>query len=187
LRNEPWYATESKLRCTESNMDRNQIPSLTTILTAEQIQGRRNVYEKFLTVSHFFLNKTFEQVKGVPFLVAISDQLGYLIEIVGDLTIQNLMKQLGIKEGVLFNEKDCGTNSISLAIHHKIPIQLVGEDHFHTFLHGAACYTVPLKFTDTDMIEGTITIMTLKKHHNPLLFGLMCAVADSIERELNHK
>ena len=102
------------------------------------------------------------------------------------------MAQLGIKPGIQFSEDDMGTNVVSLTLKQNHPVQLIGTNHFHTFLHNSACYGVPFHYIDVNNLLGSICIMTAVILHNPFFLMTLTTVVDAIERELllqkqNHK
>lgn len=102
----------------------------------------------------------------------------------GDETIKSTIDQFGIKIGSHFTQEDTGTNVISLALQQRHPIQLIGEDHYHTLLHEIACYGVPFHYTDEDNLLGSLCIMMPISYQNPLLLTMLSQAVDSIEREL---
>lgn len=102
--------------------------------------------------------KFLSSVEGTPFLVSITDDEGNVLGLSGDSSMVDTLNQLGIKAGARFIEEEAGVNSISLALRHNQPIQLVGEDQYHELLHGAACYSVPFRYNGEIKPLGTITI-----------------------------
>jgi PAS domain S-box-containing protein len=130
------------------------------------------------------MKKLLHFMEGTPTLVVVSDHQGYILEMYGDQTIQNMINSLGIDEGVLFEEKGVGTNSISMALKYHKPIQIIGKDHYHYCLHSAACMTAPFCIEDFENPSGTITIMTTIDYASSFHLGLLSSAVDTIEREL---
>lgn len=64
-------------------------------------------------------------------------------EMAGDEAIKSVVQQSGIQVGLVFNEREAGTNSINLVLEHRQPFQLVGDEHYYEFLGSSACYSVP--------------------------------------------
>ncbi|MCA0756559.1 PAS domain-containing sensor histidine kinase [Paenibacillus sp. N4] len=174
---------ESNERCRSMGLDPDSLPVYHKRYTAEELQIRLNQYKEILEVTHYFIEKFLASVAGFPFCILISDNEGYLLEFKGDPSIIDTIRKLGIVEGAHFGE-ELGTSSVHLSLRHKKPVQLVGEDHYHTVLHGAACATAPFYDRDTGQIAGTISFMTDTAHSSPYLLALLCTIADSIEREL---
>ncbi|MCU6708766.1 EAL domain-containing protein [Paenibacillus sp. J5C_2022] len=174
----------SKERCNRLGINPRTVPDFSSVLTNEELERKREDYDEILSVIHFFVNKMLELMKGLPLLILISDEKGCILEMAGDEAIKNIVTQSGIREGLQFFEEEAGTNSINLALEHRLPIQLIGGDHFYHFLENSACYSVPFQYTDVSDLLGTITIMTTIDQHNPFLLAMLCTVVDSIEREL---
>lgn len=181
---EPYYITESKRKCKESGMDPNIIASPIVFMTEQELYSKRKSYSEILSVVSYFSNKLLDSLKGTPLLIVISDSHGYLLDMVGDATIKSTVEQFGIKQGSLFTQEDTGTNVISLSLQQKHPISLIGEQHYHKFLHEVACYGAAFHYTDEDNLLGSVCVMMPIPFQNPLFLTMLSQVVDSIEREL---
>ena len=186
------YIVESKKKCLELGMNPNELWSKTNIMPEVELEEKKETYKEILKVVKFFSEKIIKSVQGTPILIAISDENGYLLDTLGDETIKSTMTLLGIKTGVQFNEEDTGTNVVSLTMKQNHPVQLIGTNHFHTFLQNSACYGVPFHYTDVNTLLGSLCIMTSLTLHNPFFLIILTTVVDAIERELllqkqNHK
>jgi diguanylate cyclase (GGDEF)-like protein/PAS domain S-box-containing protein len=181
---EPYYITESKRLCRESGMDPLIIASPKKIMTEQELASKRKSYSEILSVVSFFSKKLLDSLKGTPILIVISDEKGYLLEMVGDETIKSTVRQFGIRIGSLFTQEDTGTNVISLALQQKHPIRLIGADHYHSFLHEIACYGAAFHYTDENNLLGSVCLMMPISLQNPLFLTMLAHVVESIEREL---
>lgn len=175
---------QSKERCQTFRLDPTVIPTFSQSLSSDRLKEKITTYEDILDVVNFFTKKFLSSVEGTPFLVMITDDEGYVLRLGGDTSMVDTVKQLGIKEGVLFREEDAGVNSISLALQYDLPIELIGEDHYFEILHQAACYSVPFRDKDKKQPLGTITLFTFIPYNNPLFLLILSNLVDSIEREL---
>ncbi len=181
---EATYIIESKKRCIELGMDPNEPRPPINIMSTSDLAEKKEAYKEILEVVKFFSEKTIKSLEGTPILIVISDENGYLLDTLGDETIKSTMAQLGIKTGIQFSEDVMGTNVVSLTLNQNHPVQIIGTNHFHTFLHSSACYGVPFHYTDVDNLLGSICIMTAVILHNPFFLLTLTTVVDSIEREL---
>ncbi len=178
------YILESKKRCKEAGMDPN-VPRMPQNTMSElELTKKKEAYKEILDVVKFFSNKMIESLKGTSILIAISDENGYLLDTLGDENVRETMSKLGIKPGIQFNEEDMGTNVVSLTLNENHPIQLIGTNHYHTYLHNSACYGVPFHYSDDENLLGSICIMTTVILHNPFFLMTLTTVVDAIEREL---
>lgn len=181
---EPSYVIESKKKCMKLGMDPNEYRIPQNIMSKLELDRKKEAYEEILEVVKFFSRKIIKSLDGTPILIVISDENGWLLDTVGDETIKSTIAQLGIRPGIQFNEEEMGTNVVSLTLKQNNPIQLVGTNHFHTFLHNTACYGMPLHDTDMNILLGSICIMTEITLHNPFFLMTLTTVVDAIEREL---
>ncbi|MEW9671392.1 ATP-binding protein [Ammoniphilus sp. 3BR4] len=181
---EAWYIQQSKHRCSELGIDPTVIPQFSSKLTEEELMLQQSAYAEILSVVRHFVGKFLVSMKETPLVITVSDEDGYLLEVIGDETMQQALQQLGLQVGVQFQEKDCGTNAVNLALVHGIPISLVGLDHYHHFLQRTACYCAPLHSFDSPKVLGTVGMMTSIESAHPMLLTLLTTVVDSIEREL---
>jgi PAS domain S-box-containing protein len=165
-------------------MDPAQLPAHDNFLGKLQLDQKRLEYDEVLAVVNFFVKKTLDLMKGIPILIVITDENAAILEMAGDETIKSTINRLGIKDGLIFEEDLTGTNCATLALKHRHPIELIGKNHYHEFLHTSACYSVPFQYTDVKHLLGTISIMTAIELQHPTLLTMLCTVADSIEREL---
>lgn len=180
---EPHYVTLSKLKCKEIGMKPNENVRPRVTLSKLDVQKRQEEYREILSVVRFFSEKLILTLQETPIFIAISDAEGYLLDLAGDDLIKSTIDQFGIHLGSLFRQEDTGTNVVSLALEHKHPVQLVGKDHYHTFLHEMACYGAPFHYKDEDNLLGSVNIMVPVAFHNPLFLPMLNQVVDSIERE----
>ena len=181
---EPDFIVESKKRCIEFGIDPNEYQGPQNFMSELMLSEKKETYKEILEVVKFFSERIIKSLEGTPILIAISDENGYLLDTLGDETIKITMAQLGIKNGSQFIEKDVGTNVVSLTLQQNHPVQLVGTNHFQTFLQQSACYGVPIHYTDDNKILGSICIMTAVILHNPFFLLTLTTVVDAIEREL---
>ncbi|MGG0668908.1 EAL domain-containing protein [Sporosarcina koreensis] len=179
-----FYITESNRFCEEAGMDPNVVSRPKHFLTDKELTAKRNSYSEILSVVRFFSNKLLASLKGTPILVVVSDSNGYLLEIEGDETIKETIKQFGIRIGSLFTLEDTGTNVISLALQQKHPISIIGTQHYHSFLYEIACYGTAFHYTDENSLLGSVSIMMPIQFQNPLFLTMLTQAVDSIEREL---
>ncbi len=181
---EAGYILESKKRCKELGLDPDKPRMPQNVMSKLDLCRRKDVYEEVLDVVRFFSNKMIKSLEGTPVLITITDENGYLLEVLGDDTIRETMSKLGIKPGIQFLEEEMGTNVVSLTIKQNKPIQLIGNNHFHKYLHECACYGVPFHYSDEGNLLGSICIMTAVILHNPFFLMTLTMVVDAIEREL---
>lgn len=178
------YISESKKRCRELELDPNKIGIPQNIMSESELTKKKEEYKEILEVISFFSEKIIKSFEGTPIMIGISDEKGYVLDMLGDEKIVSITEQLLIKPGVQYIEEHVGTNVVTLTLEQNKPIQVIGADHYHVHLHKSACYGVPFHYPDNNKLLGTICIMTGVILHNPFFLMTLTTVVDAIEREL---
>ncbi|KHF39963.1 ATP-binding protein [Halalkalibacter okhensis] len=177
------YIAEVKARCKKLGLDPNEVPSFTRV-TEYELTRIEEKYHTTLSVIRLFIRKFLKKTKGTPLLVTVTDNLGTFIEYLGDESLeQTIVHQIGMQKGIQFTENKAGVSSVLAAIELEKPIQLLGADHYHSFLQTAACYSVPL-YVNHKLI-GTISVMTFLDYAHPMILTTLETVVDSIASELD--
>ncbi|SDD82697.1 PAS domain S-box-containing protein/diguanylate cyclase (GGDEF) domain-containing protein [Paenibacillus sp. UNCCL117] len=183
--NKPEFIVKSQLFCKEIGMAPDEIPFPQKILSPAELWQKSKDYDEILSVVSFFGEKILHYLKGTPILLAVSNEEGFILHMMGDETIKKTLNDLGIRLGIQFTEASMGTNVVNLSLtYNESPIQLIGDDHYHEYLHGSACYAVAFRYTDVNGLLGSLIIMTAKEFQNPMMITLLATTVDSIEREL---
>ncbi|WP_347551786.1 ATP-binding protein [Pseudalkalibacillus hwajinpoensis] len=178
------FILESKHSCEHVyGMDPNSPPSLQVLLTEEELALRIQKYNCALSIIRKFMKKLLSFLSGSPTIVVTTDNDGHVLDAYGDASFKSMVDSLGVQIGVRFDESIAGTNSISLALKHKEPFELVGQDHYHHCFEEVACYSAPF-FIDNGELIGTISLMTTKEYASKLHLGLLSSAIDTIEREV---
>ncbi len=174
---------ESKARCIRSGRNPRELPKFPDRLTASELQARRTAYHEVLEVTNCFIDKFLTAATGDPLLILLTDAEGCVLALRGNAAMERQVRRFGIEEGVTFAE-DMGPSSIALSLSCGQPVLLQGADHYQEALHGMACCTAPFRRDGGATPAGTLTFMTELANAHPHLLALLCATADSIEREL---
>ncbi|WP_438348041.1 ATP-binding protein [Paenibacillus sp. FA6] len=174
---------ESKQQCIQSGIDPNLPPVFHTRFSEVELKAQLHKYSELLDIISIFVNKLLSTMQGDPILILVTDNEGYILTFKGDPASIARVQGSGVIEGVQFSE-EVGTSSIELSLRYKQPIQLLGEDHFHTMLQRSACYSAPIHSDGERRIIGTLNLMTDIEFAHPHFLALLSAVTDSVEREM---
>lgn len=175
----------SKQRCEAYGLRKDILPDIAPTVSTEELELRKQKYTTFIEVLKAFGENTIRDLKGLPVVILFTDEEGVVLESFGDETLTSELSQSGIKVAVSINEKQMGTNAISLALMHGKAIELVGDDHYHIPLGGTVCYCVPFTLPhEPDRLAGTIAIMTTLDHHSPYALALLSNMKEAIAREI---
>ncbi|WP_203247227.1 putative bifunctional diguanylate cyclase/phosphodiesterase [Sporosarcina beigongshangi] len=179
------FIAETNEFCRQAGMNPEELPSVAIPFSDTNNSAKLGLYEEIISVTRLFSGKITELLEGIPLLIAVSDEHGVILDMVGDDTIQQYVDKFGVKQGVQFSVNTMGTNIINLSLaHHWEPVELIGAEHYYHYLQSTACYGVAFKNTDTEEILGSLVILTDLSHQNPMITMLLATMVDSIEREL---
>lgn len=183
MRHDSWYILNSKYNYAyQYGLNPHTLPQLIQTITPEELRNKKEIFSELVHLTEFFAKKLFYFLNDIPAIVIITDDMCNVIKVMGNEVFQS---KIGIKEGLSFNEKYAGPNSIFLCLNHNRPIQIRGNDHFHEALYNFSCSSC--KFTLNNGITGTFTLMTTVENSSSFHLGLVSSAVDSIEREIEVK
>lgn len=177
---ESWYTIHSKYNCEHQyGLDPKTLPKFIQTITPEELEEKKAKYGEFIHLINFFVKKLFYFLNDIPAMIIITDDCCNVLKVMGN---KKLQYKMGIKEGISFEEKYAGTNSVYLCLNHNLPIQVKGEEHFHKVFYDTSCSSC--KFTLNNGLKGTITLTTALDKSSSFHLGLVSSAVDSIEREI---
>ncbi|MGE4587913.1 MAG: sigma-54-dependent Fis family transcriptional regulator [Mangrovibacterium sp.] len=98
------------------------------------------------------MEKIYKFVAGSGFLVMLTDERGYILEVRGDQQTLNDAQQLKFIKGAAWTEKQVGTNAIGTAIYEKCPLQVSASEHYCFKHHHWTCSAAPIFDEHGEMI-----------------------------------
>ena len=138
---------------------------------------------QLLDVSIPIMENVKKIITNTESVIVLTDSLGYVLKIMGDLDGKSRPTKGRIEEGDLWNDSVVGTNSVSLVLDNDIPIQLTGAEHFKDVYHGRCCCSAPIHDRNNELI-GTINISGPKEVKHLHSLALVTSMAFSIESML---
>lgn len=139
--------------------------------------------KELIEIAKPFMASLYQFVAGSGFIVVLSDENGFLLEVVGDdNTLQNAYK-LNLIKGASWAEKDVGTNGIGTALAIGKPIQVSGAEHYCRRIHVWTCSAAPI-WDDNNRVIGALQISgpSWKTHLHTL--GMVVAAVEAIHGQL---
>ncbi|MFB9325085.1 ATP-binding protein [Paenibacillus aurantiacus] len=163
--------------------DPSRVPEFKERLQGEELTAKIAEHQEVIDVVTEFIHKFLASVAGHQMMVAMQDEDGYTLCIMGDPTILSMLRTLGIEEGMRFTE-DNGPSTVLVCAETRRPVEMKGKEHFHEVLHAMACYSVPVFEEEGGRLLAVLTVMTSLEEAHRHMLAMLCTVADSIEREL---
>ncbi len=151
--------------------------NLSTLLQARQ---------KLITAAHPFMAELYNIVKGTGFVVVLTNEDGYILELFGDDGAEKLPMTANFFIGASWHEKDAGTNAIGAALEMKKPVQVSGPEHFCRKHHCLTCSAAPI-FDSSDNLIGILDISGDYESAHAHTLGMVVAAAQAIIAHLRIK
>jgi len=145
-------------RCERMSLSKN-IFAPTIELSCKELESTLN--ENRLLISNFknSIKNLKSNLTEERIYFFLTDRHGFLLVAESNEQIEKNPITSGIRSGMSFTEKSCGTNAISMAIHLQNPIYIAPEDHYCEIFKRWYCYAVPLFIEDR--IVGYLDLSTI--------------------------
>jgi transcriptional activator for dhaKLM operon len=112
--------------------------------------------------------------------ILFTNSAGCILELSGDEDILNQMAACGIVKGSLMTEELIGTNAVGLALTERMPVSVVGSEHYIQSLHAFGAAAAPV-FDLTGHSLGVVAIITTKERFHAFALGMAISTAKAIE------
>src|SRR6185369_5826656 len=171
----------SWLRCRNLNVD----PFQEKDGDVNQLELRERLYNKqhLVKVARPFMDNLYNFVKGSGFQVVLTDEDGFLLEVLGDNEIVSRTQEVNLCPGGNWSEAVKGTNAIGTAIVEKRPVQIYAWEHYCRLHHFLTCSASPIFDPDGDMV-GILDISGDYRVANAHTLGMVVAAVNAIENQL---
>jgi sigma-54 dependent transcriptional regulator, acetoin dehydrogenase operon transcriptional activator AcoR len=146
---------------------------------------RERLYDKqhLIKVARPFMDNLYNFVKGSGFQVVLTDELGYLLEVLGDNEIVSRTKQVLLCPGGNWSEAVKGTNAIGTAIVERRPVQIYAWEHYCKPHHFLTCSAAPIFDPDGELV-GILDISGDYRVANAHTLGMVVAAVNAVENQL---
>lgn len=153
-----------------------------TKLDEDQMQVMLLEKQELIKVAKPFMMNLYQFVKGSGFVVALSDERGYIMEMFGDEdTLKNPMTN-NFFQGALWGEEE-GTNAIGTALILKEPLQVSGAEHYCQKHHCLTCSAAPI-FDHYGEVIGILDMSGASYTSHLHTLGMVAAAAEAITAQL---
>jgi PAS domain S-box-containing protein len=146
---------------------------------------RERLYNKqhLVKVARPFMDNLYNFVKGSGFQVVLTDEQGYLLEVLGDNDIVSRTKQVMLCPGGNWSESAKGTNAIGTAVVEKRPVQIYAWEHYCRPHHFLTCSAAPIFDPDGELV-GILDISGDYRVANAHTLGMVVAAVNAVENQL---
>ncbi len=124
----------------------------------------------------------YQNIEHDDIALLLMNATGYILDMLAEPgTIQRL-KSEGIQIRTLFTEEQVGTNAFGLALIERMPVQVLGAEHYHQQFHGQAGAAAPI-FEMAGHPLGILGLLAPIESYQSQSLGLMTAGAKAIESQ----
>lgn len=183
---EKFCVLKSHEKCNSLGISKDLVYSK-KIIKDEELKRELNNNSELIIIATPFMNKLYQFVKGSNFFVILTDGKGCILNVIGDESILKEAFNVKMIPGAYMDEKNMGTNAMSMALSEKSPIQISGEEHYVKAYHRWTCSAAPIKDINGKII-GTLDLTGYSENVHSHTLGMVVAATNAIEKmiELNN-
>lgn len=154
--------------------------SIDTLQLKERLFQRQNLVK----IARPVMERLYNFVKNTGFQVVLSDETGFLLDVIGDSDVVSLTRQVEMYPGGNWSEASKGTNAIGTAIFERKPVQVFASEHYCKPNHFLVCSASPIFDADGQM-AGVLDLSGDYRFSNVHTLGMVVAAVGSIENQLH--
>ena len=149
-------------------------------LSPENLLAAQVVSFDLISLARPIIEDIYQFVEGTDTVILLTNSASYVLDMLGDVEMYQVVEDFGIQLGALVSEGVIGTNAFALAIHEGVPARVVGPEHYLEQFHELAGAAAPI-FDLTGRPLGAIGVVNLASQYHPHSLGLVVAGARAIE------
>jgi sigma-54 dependent transcriptional regulator, acetoin dehydrogenase operon transcriptional activator AcoR len=150
-----------------------------------KLELKERLYHKqrLIRIARPFMENLYDFVKGTGFQVVLTDENGYLLEVLGDADIVDRTRHIHLCPGGDWSESVRGTNAIGTAIFERKPVQIHASEHYCLPHHFLTCSGAPIYDPEGQMV-GTLDMSGDHRLANAHTLGMVVAAVGAIQNQL---
>lgn len=170
-------------RCREANVDpyHNKIHSRLEATTFHEMLKQK---EELIKIAKPFMANLYRFVQGSGFVVVLTNEQGYIMEMFGDEDTFNNAMTKDFFQGASWGELQAGTNAIGTALIIQAPIQVSGAEHYCKKHHCLTCSSAPI-FNNHGQIIGILNMSGASYSSHLHTLGMVVAATEAIMAQLD--
>ena len=169
-------------RCLQAGVDPHETKEHSSLDAVKQ-QDLLQRKEQLIRIAKPVMQNLYKFVKGSGFVVVLTDETGYILDMLGDEdTLQNRMTS-DFFCGASWREEAAGTNAIGTALIIGEPLQVSGAEHFCQKHHALTCSAAPI-FSQGGKLIGILDISGSIRSSHLHTLGMVVAAAEAIMAQI---
>ena len=174
---------ESWARCQKASVNPYNKSTHSRLEIADLHKLLTEKYE-LIKIAKPIMDNLYQFVQGSGFVVVLTDEQGYIMEMFGDEDTLNNPMTKNFFPGASWCETQAGTNAIGTALVIKAPIQVSGEEHYCQKHHCLTCSAAPI-FDDYGRIMGVLDMSGASAASHLHTLGMVVAATEAIMAQLD--
>lgn len=173
-----WVIANSWKRC-HARTNPYQTKSLERLSVDNFLSAQVNAFD-LLSVSRPVMEDVYQYIGQTETVVALVNSAGYILDMLGDLDMMNMLEDFDLVPGTSLSESQMGTNAFGTSLIEGVPLSVVGPEHFLARYHNLAASAAPI-FNPNGRPLGAFGLITLAEKYQAHTLGLAVAGARAIE------
>jgi PAS domain S-box-containing protein len=173
---------ESWARCARTGVNPYD-NSLHSRLEGEAMSALLADKQELIKIAKPFMANLYQFVAGSGFVVVLTDERGYIMEIFADEDTLGGPMTVNFFRGANWREEEAGTNAIGTALVLRQPIQVSGAEHYCQKHHCLTCSSAPI-FDADGRVVGILDMSGASYASHLHTLGMVVAAAEAINAQL---
>ncbi len=171
----------SQERCVDQTLPRN-LDHPKTVLTGRHLRDLLHRDAHLIYYSNMLFSEITAELGHTKRILFVVDNAGYVVHIASDPDIlESMTRDNGIDIGASLAESSCGTNAVDLAMRHRQPFVLCGEEHYCALFSDWRCVATPI--VDS---HGKLVAVIQVSSDNSTLISINALLVKLVARELQN-
>ena len=150
------------------------------MLSEDELRALRKKNAVLLEYALPLMRKLKEVGNDQIFLMSLHDRDGYMLECLVD---DDSWTDPQFRPGVRWQEQDVGTNGLGLVLIEKMPVQIVGQEHYSAVHHNVVCCASPI-FGGNGELTAVLNMTTKFENYSNYQIQLAILLCQAVSNQL---
>ena len=153
-----------------------------THMAGEHLLASQTASFDLMAIARPVMEDVYQCVQKSGTVIVLTNSIGCILDLVGDEEVLQLMQGWGCGVGSILSEGLIGTSSFGLALAERMPVQVVGAEHFVRQFHNSADAAAPM-FDISGRLLGVLGLVMPADRYHIHSVGLVAAAARAVENQ----
>lgn len=135
-----------------------------------------------MAIARPMMEDTYQYIQRSGAAIILTNHIGCILDMIGDEDILGIMHAWGCQIGSILSEEQIGTTSFGLALAERMPVHVVGPEHFVKQFHAVNGAASPI-FDISGRLLGVLGIVMPVDRYPIHSLGLVAAATRAIESQ----